>query len=152
LLVLYIVNQNKIPLYNTEVSIGKHLKATRLKAGLTQVQLSKASGVSQASIALYENDVQTPIARNLAALARALNVPMDALVEAANPAPEPDDDNDDNRLHGNSTAAQIQKLVLQLDREAQALVLKQVKLMLTASGEKRTSDHTDTPKRRRNAA
>lgn len=112
-----------------EVSIGKQLKAARLKAGMTQTQLSKAAGVSQAAIAFYENDVKSPVANKLAAMAKALGVPMEALVET-NKAPTEPGSEGDNRLHGNSTAAQIQRLVLQLDREAQKILLMQAKRML----------------------
>jgi transcriptional regulator with XRE-family HTH domain len=121
-----------------EVSIGTNIKATRLQAGLTQVQLARVAGIPQGTIASYENDAQTPSAVKLAALAKALNVPMEALVglEEAKRAPL---EASDNRVHGNSTAAQIQKLVGQLDREAQKVILKQAKMMLP--------HHTEAPKR-----
>lgn len=127
------------------MSIGTNIKATRLQAGLTQVQLAKAAGIPQGTIASYENDAQTPSAVKLAALAKALNVPMESLVELEKaPRKAVPDAVADNRVHGNSTAAQIQKLVTQLDREAQKVLLKQAKMMMP--------HHSDTPRRPRKAA
>lgn len=114
------------------MSIGTNLKALRLQAGLTQVQLSKASGVSQGAITGYEHDLQRPTADKLAALAKALNVPMEAIVSLDAPAQPMPDDTPDNRLHGNSCTAQLVKVVPQLDPEDQRALLKQAKLMLLA--------------------
>lgn len=135
--------------------IGVNIKAARLKAGLTQAQLAKTSGVSQPSIALYENDQQMPVAKSLAAIAKALNVPMDSLVDTDLPSNASEED---NRNHGNSTTAQISKLVVTLNRDAQALVLKQVKMLLASGhGNPTAGTLTETPvepqpKRRRKAA
>jgi transcriptional regulator with XRE-family HTH domain len=109
------------------MSIGKQLKNARLSAGLTQIQLSKASGVSQGAITAYENDLQNPTAEKLASLAKALGVPMETLLdpEAIAQTPEPD-----NRLHGNSGPMQTHKIVLQLSPEAQKAVLQFAKALL----------------------
>src|ERR1035437_3464648 len=113
------------------VNIGTNLKALRLQAGLTQVQLSKASGVSQGTITGYEHDLQRPSAEKLAALAKALSVPMEALVPLDSvPSVQAASEIADNRLHGNSCTAQLVKLAPQLDIEDQRALLKQAKLML----------------------
>jgi|ERR1035437_1125301 transcriptional regulator with XRE-family HTH domain len=126
------------------VNIGTNLKALRLQAGLTQVQLSKASGVSQGTITGYEHDLQRPSAEKLAALAKALGVAMEALVPLdAVVSAQASGDPFDNRVHGNSCTAQLVKLVPQLDLDDQRALLKQAKLMLLAK---------TTPKRRNKAA
>lgn len=129
------------------MSIGKQLKSVRLKAGMTQVQLSKASGVSQASIALYENDQQTPVADKLAALARALNVPMEALVDSTSEEPVSTSPDLDRRQHGNSTVAQIHKIVQQLGLESQRDILKQARLLLTVQTAEQTKDDHKRPRK-----
>lgn len=110
------------------MSIGTRLKESRIKAGLTQVQLSVASGVPQGLITCYENDVKIPSAPKLAALAKALHVSMDALVDDEfRPMP---DATDSHKIHGNSRAAKVQQIFLQLDDETQRVLLKQMKAML----------------------
>ncbi len=114
--------------HTLEVSIGTRLKESRIKAGLTQVQLSAASGVPQGLITCYENDVKIPSAPKLAALAKALHVSMDALVDdELRPLP---DAVDGQKIHGNSRAAKVQQIFLQLDDETQRVLLKQMKAML----------------------
>lgn len=123
-----------------EVSIGNQLKSVRLGAGMTQVQLAKASGVSQGAITAYENNLQNPTAEKLAALAKALAVPMEALVdpETLPQAPEPESD---NRLHGNSGVMQTHKVVLQLSPESQKAVLQFAKALLLKETTARTRRH-----------
>jgi transcriptional regulator with XRE-family HTH domain len=110
-----------------EVSIGTRLKETRIKAGLTQVQLAHVSGVPQGLITCYENDVKIPSAPKLAALAKALHVSMDNLVDD-DQRPDPEIP-DSLKIHGNSRAAKVQQLFLKLDEEAQRVLLKQMKAM-----------------------
>jgi transcriptional regulator with XRE-family HTH domain len=111
------------------VSIGTRLKETRIKAGLTQVQLAHVSGVPQGLITCYENDVKIPSAPKLAALAKALHVSMDNLVDD-DQRPDPEIP-DGPKIHGNSRAAKVQQLFLKLDEEAQRVLLKQMKAMAT---------------------
>ncbi len=127
------------------MSIGTNLKALRLQAGLTQVQLSKASGVSQGAITGYEHDLQRPTADKLAALAKALNVPMEAIVTLEPQSQPVTEDPHDNRLHGNSCTAQLLKVMPQLDQEDQRALLKQAKLMALAKEAERAKTTKKSP-------
>jgi transcriptional regulator with XRE-family HTH domain len=121
-----------------EMPIGNLIKETRLKAGLTQVQLAKASGVSQGLITYYEADAKIPSALKLAALAKALHVSMDDLVDSGH-RPDPQSHNGP-KLHGNSRGAKVQDLFLQLDEETQRLVLKQIKALAKLGHQASSSD------------
>ncbi len=127
---LYCQGVNILTVFLEEMSIGKQLKNARLSAGLTQIQLSKASGVSQGAITAYENDLQNPTAERLAALAKALGVPMESLVDPEAAAPQAQEAEPDNRLHGNSGVMQTHKIVLQLSPDAQKAVLQFAKALL----------------------
>jgi len=113
-----------------EVSIGTQIKELRQRAGLTQVQLAQAAGITQASVARYESDQKVPTGLRLAALARALKVPMETLVGAQI---QPEIVEPGSRIHGNSREAKVQELFRQLDEETQRVVLKQIKAMVTAT-------------------
>lgn len=126
---LYCQGSNGTTVFFQEVSIGKQLKNVRLSAGMTQIQLSKASGVSQGAITAYENDLQNPTAEKLAALAKALGVPMESLVDPE-AIPQPVEPEADNRLHGNSGVMQTHKIVLQLSADSQKAVLQFAKALL----------------------
>ena len=138
-----------------EVSIGTRIKALRLQAGLTQVQVAQAAGLLQGTFTRYETNKKIPSAPRLAAIARALGTTVEEILDDTLPPPAAEAR---PHLHGNSTAAQIQKLVQELDSETQGLVLKQVKLMLPTSKEKKrtkeapterqlSSDHNDHKRR-----
>ena len=51
--------------------------------GLTSVELSKVTGVSQVSIARFRRGVQQPRPATLGKIARALNVPVTDIIETA---------------------------------------------------------------------
>lgn len=62
-------------------TIGERIRAARLKAGWTQVELAQASGVGQGPISLLESGkVADPFVSTLRKLADALGVTMDSLV------------------------------------------------------------------------
>ena len=61
-------------------TLGQRLRTLRQARGLTQVQLAKASGITQRAISYYETDTGLPPATAAAALARALNVSTDELL------------------------------------------------------------------------
>jgi len=132
------------PLIIMEVSIGTRLRQLRKQANLTQVQLAAASGVQQGEIAGYENDKRVPTAPKIAALAKALHVPMEALMEDFDlPQVEL---TPTTRAHGNSTEALIQKITRQLNPDHQKAVLAHAKALLKA-------EEADTePKRTRKVA
>jgi transcriptional regulator with XRE-family HTH domain len=123
-----------------EVSIGIKLKALRLQAGLTQVQLAQACGVQQSVLTRYENDLKTPSAPRLAAVARALGVTVEEILDQT---PLPEASEPKLHVHGNSRAAKIQDLFLQLDEETQRVVLKQVKALVQPTTD---NDHKRRPK------
>jgi transcriptional regulator with XRE-family HTH domain len=60
--------------------LGRNIKLLRKQKGLTQVELSKILGCSQAMITTYENDLKKPSVSTLARLAEALGVSIDHVV------------------------------------------------------------------------
>jgi len=60
-------------------SIGKRIKAAREAAGMTQKELSDASGIPQGSVSEYENDRSETSAFRLGSIALALRVPISEL-------------------------------------------------------------------------
>ncbi len=118
--------------HTLEVSIGTKLKALRLQAGLTQTQLANAAGILQGVLTRYETDKKVPSAPRLAAIAKAWGVTVEEILEDSPPttaqATKP-------HVHGNSRAAKIQELFLQLDDETQRVVLKQVKALVQAKAQ-----------------
>ena len=61
--------------------IGQRIKTMRLSRGMTQADLAKAIGQSQASITMYETGKREPDFETLEALADVFNVPMVAFVD-----------------------------------------------------------------------
>jgi transcriptional regulator with XRE-family HTH domain len=111
-----------------DVSIGTKLKALRLQAGLTQVQLAQAAGILQSALACYEQDKDVPSAPRLVAIARALGTTAEEIVDdALSPTstvdPKP-------RIHGNSLAAKIQDIFLKLKAEEQKAIYRQAEALL----------------------
>lgn len=132
-----------------EVMIGTHLKELRTKRGWTQVQLAQASGIRQGELTYYEKNLRTPTAPKLAALAKALKVPMEALVSGEvlqdeAPLAEP-------KFHGNSTNAQIQRLLAALDPERQKALLHHAKLLALTQEAEQAAKTTSKPSRKRAA-
>lgn len=115
--------------HTLEVSIGTKLRSLRLQAGLTQTQLANAAGILQGVLTRYETDKKVPSAPRLAAIARALGVTVEEILEDS---PSPTTEVPKPHVHGNSRAAKIQELFLQLDDETQRVVLKQVKALVQA--------------------
>jgi transcriptional regulator with XRE-family HTH domain len=69
--------------------IGDRIKALRKKRGLTQVQLSRLSGVSQSNVSQYERFIE-PSASALSKIATALDTTVDYLVgRTDDPEPPP---------------------------------------------------------------
>ena len=60
--------------------LGETIKALRLEKGLTQPQLAELVGVSKGMISVWENDINEPKATYLKALANALDVTVDQLL------------------------------------------------------------------------
>ena len=61
--------------------IGTRIRTMRLSRDMTQADLAKAIGQSQASITMYENGRREPDFETLEALADVFNVPLIAFVE-----------------------------------------------------------------------
>jgi transcriptional regulator with XRE-family HTH domain len=59
---------------NEERTFGQRLRATRIKAGLSQSDLEEISGIPKARLSRYENGHVAPSIQTLERLARALNV------------------------------------------------------------------------------
>jgi len=62
--------------------IGDKIKAARISLGMTQKQLSKKSGISQAAISQYEMGKRMPFLRHYMKLARSLNISSGCEVES----------------------------------------------------------------------
>jgi transcriptional regulator with XRE-family HTH domain len=127
-----------------EVSIGTKLKALRLQAGLTQVQLAQAAGIKQNTLTFYENDKKVPSAPRLAAIANALHTTVEELLDKAPAKPV-----QDRRIHGNSAVALIQKIAMALGEDAQMELLHQARLIQKAH---KLTTYEPGPKRPRKAA
>ena len=60
--------------------LGETIKALRLEKGLTQPQHADLVGVSKGMISIWENNINEPKATYLKALASALDVTVDQLL------------------------------------------------------------------------
>ena len=60
--------------------LGETIKSLRIEKGLTQPQLAKLVGVSNGMISIWENNINEPKATYLKALANALDVTVDHLL------------------------------------------------------------------------
>jgi transcriptional regulator with XRE-family HTH domain len=72
--------------------LAKNLIRLRKNHGLTQEELSKISGVSRRTIALYETKSAKPPLDNIEKLAKALNVIIEELIEFKNNGNKLEDD------------------------------------------------------------
>ena len=68
-------------------SIGKKIRDARKNAGMTQVELAKATNLSRSYIGDIEKDRYNPSVSTLQAIAKATNVPVETLLGGASPAP-----------------------------------------------------------------
>ena len=64
------------------MSIGQNIKNARKSKGLSQKQLGKLLGVSQAAIGQFENEKSTPKIETIKKIATALDVPVSELVSS----------------------------------------------------------------------
>ena len=65
------------------MSIGENIKSARKRAGLTQEQLAKKSGVATVTIRQYEGEKRTPRVEQLSAIADALSLSLQDLTDPA---------------------------------------------------------------------
>ena len=68
-------------------SIGKKIRDARKNAGMTQVELAKATNLSRSYIGDIEKDRYNPSVSTLQAIAKATNVPVETLLGGASPGP-----------------------------------------------------------------
>jgi transcriptional regulator with XRE-family HTH domain len=73
---------------NNHNVFGEGLRRLRTEKGLTQTELGDKAGLSTRMIVHYEKHVKRPPADKIAALAKTLNVSIDALVRGQNPPTE----------------------------------------------------------------
>ncbi len=71
---------------NTAVRLGRAVKARREELGLTLRALASMSGISSSMISDIERGTKSPTVSTLSLLARALSVPISALVDVDLPA------------------------------------------------------------------
>jgi len=112
------------------MTICEKIKALRLRAGMTQTELARRTGIPQAAISAYESKIKSPTAIKLAALSKGLGVSIEELIDGIETqAPGPDEI---HIVHGNSTEAQLHKVIQQLELEDQRALLRQAKIILEA--------------------
>ena len=68
-------------------SIGKKIRDARKNAGMTQVELAKATNLSRSYIGDIEKDRYNPSVSTLQAIAKATNVPVETLLGGVAPTP-----------------------------------------------------------------
>ena len=68
-------------------SIGRKIRDARKNAGMTQVELAKATNLSRSYIGDIEKDRYKPSVSTLQAIAKATNVPVETLLGGAAPTP-----------------------------------------------------------------
>lgn len=68
-------------------SIGKKIRDARKNAGMTQVELAKATNLSRSYIGDIEKDRYNPSVSTLQAIAKATNVPVETLLGGTSSAP-----------------------------------------------------------------
>ncbi|MFT3815670.1 MAG: helix-turn-helix transcriptional regulator [Acidovorax sp.] len=67
--------------YDPLVSFGRHLAATRRKAGVSQETLAYDSGLSRSYLSEVERGLRNVALRNICVLAETLNLPPSVLLE-----------------------------------------------------------------------
>ena len=72
------------------MSLSENIRNARLKAGLNQEELATMIGVKKATISLYENGAREPDALKIVAIAKALNVSGDYLLDFPAQSPQMD--------------------------------------------------------------
>ena len=65
---------------NDEITYGSVIKSARTKAGLTQKELAKKTGLAEITIRQYETNKREPRTENLKKIASALNIPVNELL------------------------------------------------------------------------
>jgi len=73
--ILYAMKKKTTPFF------GSNLKRLRIENGLSQTELGQKVGLSKRMIVYYENESESPPVERVAALAKALNVKIDALLK-----------------------------------------------------------------------
>lgn len=66
-------------------TVGERIKAARLAAGISQNQLAKRAGVSQAGLSAIESTTKSPNVDTLERIANALRIPLQKLLAPALP-------------------------------------------------------------------
>ncbi len=59
---------------------GERLKELRVQEGLSQLEMAKLLGTSQASLSKWENDVQEPCIEDIVKICNTLNVSCDYIL------------------------------------------------------------------------
>lgn len=67
-------------------TIGEKIKGARLAAGISQNQLAKRAGISQAGLSAIESTTKSPSVDTLERIANALKIPLQELLSSENPS------------------------------------------------------------------
>lgn len=104
------------------VTIGENIRKYRKAKGLTQTELAKKLGTTQFVITNYERGRNNPTAARLPEIAKALNVPLEALYGIhVQTTPE------EKKGEGTRREAEIQKIFRELPPAKQRAVLEHAK-------------------------
>lgn len=63
------------------MTLGERLRAERLKKGVTELELAKAVGVTQAAISYFESGIKIPSTAVIANISNYFNVTIDYLIK-----------------------------------------------------------------------
>ena len=108
---------------------GKHLSGMRVAAGLSQQQVAELVGVRQSTVATWERSPRPPKGDVLPALAKALGVEIQNLIEL--------DQNDSRPKRHRGPASRIEKLleeVNQLPRRRQQRIADTLEALIAQEG------------------
>jgi transcriptional regulator with XRE-family HTH domain len=103
-------------------NVGQNIRKYRKALGLTQIDLAKKLGLTQALITNYERGLHNPPTAKLPDIAKALNVPLEALygINSKDALAE-------KKGSGTRREAQIQKIFRELPAAKQRAVLEHAK-------------------------
>jgi transcriptional regulator with XRE-family HTH domain len=111
------------------MDFGEKVRELRATVGLSQAAFAAKAGVSQSAIAAYEVGRREPTAMMAAALAKALGVAVEELIDK-DAIPKAPDELQRDYIHGNSRVAKIQEVFEQLKPQHQRAILQQAEALL----------------------
>ena len=108
------------------MNFSEKLRVLRKKAGLTQMELAQAIGISQAAITDYERGRRIPTMDKISPMAKALKVSYEELLKTDSKV----NDTKNNIVHGNTRTAKIHDVFEKLPVNKQRQVLSHAQSLL----------------------